>query len=137
MASPPYLPGPDNLRLFTRESLAAIEQRIAEEEALKLKRQRVEVLDEEERKASSDLEAGKSLPLIYGDPPPELIGVPLEDLDPFYRDQKTFIVLNKGKSIFRFSATPAVYMLGPFNPIRRGAIKVLIHSYPFPSTAGS
>uniref|UniRef100_A0A7M4DWY7 Sodium channel protein n=1 Tax=Crocodylus porosus TaxID=8502 RepID=A0A7M4DWY7_CROPO len=125
MASPPYLPGPDNLRLFTRESLAAIEQRIAEEEALKLKRQRVEVLDEEERKASSDLEAGKSLPLIYGDPPPELIGVPLEDLDPFYRDQKTFIVLNKGKSIFRFSATPAVYMLGPFNPIRRGAIKVM------------
>lgn len=88
MASPPYLPGPDNLRLFTRESLAAIEQRIAEEEALKLKRQHVEVLDEEERKARSDLEAGKSLPLIYGDPPPELIGVPLEDLDPFYRDQK-------------------------------------------------
>ncbi|XP_025052695.1 sodium channel protein type 4 subunit alpha isoform X2 [Alligator sinensis] len=128
MASPPYLPGPDNLRLFTRESLAAIEQRIAEEEALKLKRQHVEVLDEEERKARSDLEAGKSLPLIYGDPPPELIGVPLEDLDPFYRDQKTFIVLNKGKSIFRFSATPAVYLLGPFNPIRRGAIKVLIHS---------
>ncbi|KYO46589.1 hypothetical protein Y1Q_0018365 [Alligator mississippiensis] len=137
MASPPYLPGPDNLRLFTRESLAAIEQRIAEEEALKLKRQHVEVLDEEERKARSDLEAGKSLPLIYGDPPPELIGVPLEDLDPFYRDQKTFIVLNKGKSIFRFSATPAVYLLGPFNPIRRGAIKVLIHSYPFPSIAGS
>lgn len=44
---------------------------------------------------------------------------------------QTFIVLNKGKSIFRFSATPALYMLGPFNPIRRGAIKVLIHSYPW------
>lgn len=43
---------------------------------------------------------------------------------------QTFIVLNKGKSIFRFSATPALYLLGPFNPIRRGAIKVLIHSYP-------
>lgn len=45
---------------------------------------------------------------------------------------QTFIVLNKGKSIFRFSATPALYMLGPFHPIRRGAIKVLIHSYPCP-----
>lgn len=43
---------------------------------------------------------------------------------------QTFIVLNKGKSIFRFSATPALYLLSPFNIIRRGAIKVLIHSYP-------
>ncbi|KFV56607.1 Sodium channel protein type 2 subunit alpha, partial [Gavia stellata] len=73
-----------------------------------------------------------NLPLIYGDPPLELIGTPLEDLDPFYKDKKTFIVLNKGKSIFRFSATPALYLLGPFHPIRRGAIKVLIHSYPCP-----
>ncbi|KAG6922718.1 sodium voltage-gated channel alpha subunit 4, partial [Chelydra serpentina] len=128
MAIQPHVPGPDNLRPFTRESLAAIEQRIAEAELLKIKRQHVEVLEEEELKASSDLEAGKPLPRIYGDLPPELIGVPLEDLDPFYNDKKTFIVLNKGKAIFRFSATPALYMLGPFNPLRRGAIKVLIHS---------
>uniref|UniRef100_A0A8C3FWK3 Sodium channel protein n=1 Tax=Chrysemys picta bellii TaxID=8478 RepID=A0A8C3FWK3_CHRPI len=129
MAIPPHVPGPDNLRPFTRESLAAIEQRIAEAEALKIKRQHVEVHEEEELKASSDLEAGKPLPRIYGDLPPELIGVPLEDLDPFYNDKKTFIVLNKGKAIFRFSTTPALYMLGPFNPLRRGAIKVQhIHS---------
>ncbi|XP_026513603.1 sodium channel protein type 4 subunit alpha-like, partial [Terrapene carolina triunguis] len=128
MAIPPHVPGPDNLRPFTRESLAAIEQRIAEAEALKIKRQHVEVHEEEELKASSDLEAGKPLPRIYGDLPPALIGVPLEDLDPFYNDKKTFIVLNKGKAIFRFSTTPALYMLGPFNPLRRGAIKVLIHS---------
>ncbi|CAM5137409.1 unnamed protein product [Natator depressus] len=120
MAIPPHVPGPDNLRPFTRESLAAIEQRIAEAEQLKIKLQHVEVLEEEELKASSDLEAGKPLPRIYGDLPPELIGVPLEDLDPFYNDKKTFIVLNKGKAIFRFSATPALYMLGPFNPLRRG-----------------
>ncbi|KFP40279.1 Sodium channel protein type 2 subunit alpha, partial [Chlamydotis macqueenii] len=125
-------PGPENLRPFTPASLAAIEQRIAEAEALKVKRQQVELPEEEELKPSSDLEAGKNLPLIYGDPPLELIGVPLEDLDPFYKDKKTFIVLNKGKSIFRFSATPALYLLGPFHPIRRGAIKVLIHSYPCP-----
>uniref|UniRef100_G1N9C3 Sodium channel protein n=1 Tax=Meleagris gallopavo TaxID=9103 RepID=G1N9C3_MELGA len=128
MAGLPYIPGPENLRPFTPASLAAIEQRIAEAKALKLKKQQVEVPEEEELKPSSDLEAGKNLPLIYGDPPLELIGTPLEDLDPFYKDKKTFIVLNKGKSIFRFSATPALYLLGPFHPIRRGAIKVLIHS---------
>ncbi|XP_075299486.1 sodium channel protein type 4 subunit alpha isoform X1 [Opisthocomus hoazin] len=128
MAGLPHIPGPENLRPFTPASLAAIEQRIAEAEALKVKKQQVELPEEEEIKPSSDLEAGKNLPLIYGDPPPELIGTPLEDLDPFYKDKKTFIVLNKGKSIFRFSATPALYLLGPFHPIRRGAIKVLIHS---------
>ncbi|XP_037266816.1 sodium channel protein type 4 subunit alpha isoform X1 [Falco biarmicus] len=128
MAGLPYIPGPENLRPFTPASLAAIEQRIAEAEALKIKRQQVELPEEEEIKPRSDLEAGKNLPLIYGDPPLDLIGTPLEDLDPFYKDKKTFIVLNKGKAIFRFSATPALYLLGPFHPIRRGAIKVLIHS---------
>ncbi|XP_074972950.1 sodium channel protein type 4 subunit alpha [Phalacrocorax aristotelis] len=128
MAGLPHIPGPENLRPFTPASLAAIEQRIAEAEALKVKRQQVELPEEEEIKPSSDLEAGKNLPLIYGDPPLELIATPLEDLDPFYKDKKTFIVLNKGKSIFRFSATPALYLLGPFHPIRRGAIKVLVHS---------
>uniref|UniRef100_A0A8C3CPE4 Sodium channel protein n=1 Tax=Cairina moschata TaxID=8855 RepID=A0A8C3CPE4_CAIMO len=123
MAGLPHIPGPENLRPFTPESLAAIEQCIAEAEALKIKRQQVELPEEEELKPSSDLEAGKNLPLIYGDPPVEL--QPLEDLDPFYKDKKTFIVLNKGKSIFRFSATPALYLLGPFHPIRRGAIKVM------------
>ncbi|NWZ55021.1 SCN4A protein, partial [Haliaeetus albicilla] len=39
-------------------------------------------------KPRRDLEAGKNLPLIYGDPPLELIGTPLEDLDPFYKDKK-------------------------------------------------
>ncbi|XP_074783137.1 sodium channel protein type 4 subunit alpha [Athene noctua] len=130
MAGLLHIPGPEHLRPFTPASLAAIKQRIAEAKALKIKRQQVELPEEEEIKPRSDLEAGKNLPLIYGDPPLELIGTPLEDLDPFYKDKKTFIVLNKGKSIFRFSATPALYLLGPFHPIRRGAIRVLIHSYP-------
>uniref|UniRef100_A0A4X2KTT4 Sodium channel protein n=1 Tax=Vombatus ursinus TaxID=29139 RepID=A0A4X2KTT4_VOMUR len=131
MASPPVPtlvpPGPNCLRPFTPESLQAIEKRAIEEEAKLLRNKQLEV-EESERKPRSDLEAGKNLPLIYGDPPPELIGIPLEDLDPYYSDKKTFIVLNKGKSIFRFSATPALYMLSPFSKIRRGAIKVLIHS---------
>ncbi|XP_071067013.1 sodium channel protein type 4 subunit alpha-like [Dasypus novemcinctus] len=121
--------GPECLRPFTRESLAAIEQRAVEKEAQQLRNKQMEI-EEPEEKPRSDLEAGKSLPLIYGDPPPEVIGIPLEDLDPYYSDKKTFIVLNKGKSIFRFSATPALYLLSPFSIVRRGAIKVLIHSYP-------
>uniref|UniRef100_A0A8D1NUS2 Sodium channel protein n=1 Tax=Sus scrofa TaxID=9823 RepID=A0A8D1NUS2_PIG len=119
--------GPESLRPFTRESLAAIEQRVVEEEARQQRNKQMEI-EEPERKPRSDLEAGKNLPLIYGDPPPEVIGIPLEDLDPYYSDKKTFIVLNKGKAIFRFSATPALYVLSPFSVVRRSAIKVLIHS---------
>uniref|UniRef100_A0A8C9DQV3 Sodium channel protein n=1 Tax=Prolemur simus TaxID=1328070 RepID=A0A8C9DQV3_PROSS len=124
-------PGPDSFRFFTRESLAAIEQRIAEEKAQRPKQERKDEDDENGPKPNSDLEAGKSLPFIYGDIPPEMVSVPLEDLDPYYINKKTFIVLNKGKAISRFSATPALYILTPFNPIRKIAIKILVHSYPF------
>lgn len=44
---------------------------------------------------------------------------------------QTFIVLNKGKAIFRFSATSALYIFSPFHFLRSIAIKVLVHSYPF------
>lgn len=39
-------------------------------------------------KPASDLEAGKPLPFIYGEPHPELLNTPLEELDPFYQSQK-------------------------------------------------
>lgn len=48
----------------------------------------------------------------------------------FFFSPQTFIVLNRGKTIFRFSATSALYFISPFNPVRRVAIKILIHSYP-------
>ncbi|OCT63541.1 hypothetical protein XELAEV_18044637mg [Xenopus laevis] len=124
-------PGPDSLRQFTRESLAALEKRIAEEKATKPPKDRRDDDDENGPKPNSDLEAGKNLPFIYGDIPPGMVAVPMEDLDPYYRNQKTFIVLNRGKAIFRFSATSALYILTPFNPLRRISIKILVHSYPF------
>uniref|UniRef100_A0A672F887 Sodium channel protein n=1 Tax=Salarias fasciatus TaxID=181472 RepID=A0A672F887_SALFA len=125
-------PGPDSFRPFVPESLAAIERRIAEEEARRPRAERSGDGDDDDGpKPNSDLEAGKSLPFIYGDIPPKLVSTPLEDLDPFYSNQKTFIVLNRGKAIFRFNATPALYILNPFNPLRRIAIRVLVHSYPF------
>uniref|UniRef100_A0A3Q3MZD3 Sodium channel protein n=1 Tax=Mastacembelus armatus TaxID=205130 RepID=A0A3Q3MZD3_9TELE len=124
--------GPDGLRRFTRESLAAMEQRIAEEKAKNAKGCQEAHRNVEPPKPSADLEAGKQLPRIYGDIPTELIGVPLEDIDPFYyKNQRTFIVLNKGKAIFRFSATSALYIFSPFHLIRSIAIKILVHSYPF------
>ncbi|CAJ1087617.1 sodium channel%2C voltage-gated, type I like, alpha b isoform X3 [Xyrichtys novacula] len=122
-------PGPDSFRPFVPESLAAIERRIAEEEARRPRVDRRSDSDDENGpKPNSDLEAGKSLPFIYGDIPPKLVSTPLEDMDPFYSNQKTFIVLNRGKAIFRFNATPALYILNPFNPLRRVAIRVLVHS---------
>ncbi|XP_041896691.1 sodium channel protein type 1 subunit alpha isoform X2 [Corvus kubaryi] len=120
-------PGPDSFQYFTRESLAAIEQRIAAEKAKNPKQDRKDD-DENGPKPNSDLEAGKTLPFIYGDIPPGMVSEPLEDMDPYYINKKTFIVLNKGKAIFRFSATSALYILTPFNPLRKIAIKILVHS---------
>ncbi|XP_017690649.1 PREDICTED: sodium channel protein type 3 subunit alpha [Lepidothrix coronata] len=121
-------PGPESFRYFTRDSLAAIEKRCAEEKAKKPKQEHTDDDDENGPKPNSDLEAGKTLPFIYGDIPPGMVSEPLEDLDPYYINKKTFIVLNKGKAIFRFSATSALYILTPFNPIRKIAIKILVHS---------
>uniref|UniRef100_A0A8C2BJ48 Sodium channel protein n=1 Tax=Cyprinus carpio TaxID=7962 RepID=A0A8C2BJ48_CYPCA len=120
MAAILFPPGPDSLHRFTRESLAGIEQRIAEEEARNAKQYQEDLGDVEPLKSRADLEAGKQLPRIFGDIPPGLVGVPLEDIDPFYfQNKRTFIVLNKGKAIFRFSATSALYIFSPFHPIRR------------------
>ncbi|KAF5921779.1 hypothetical protein HPG69_012950 [Diceros bicornis minor] len=145
--------GTSSFRRFTRESLAAIEKRMAEKQArgsAASQESREGLPEEEAPQPQLDLQASKKLPDLYGNPPRELIGEPLEDLDPFYSTQKllsitalelppgpkaalcpqTFIVLNKGKTIFRFSATNALYILSPFHPVRRAAVKILVHSYP-------
>ncbi|XP_047195214.1 sodium channel, voltage gated, type VIII, alpha subunit b isoform X4 [Hippoglossus stenolepis] len=126
-------PGPDSFKKFTPESLANIEKRINEEKNKKPPKPRSDsshrdTSDENEPKPNRDLEAGKSVPFIYGDVPNGMFSTPLQDLDPYYLNKKTFIVINKGKTIFRFSATPSVYILSPFNLLRRIAIKILIHS---------
>uniref|UniRef100_A0A8C1L4F9 Sodium channel protein n=1 Tax=Cyprinus carpio TaxID=7962 RepID=A0A8C1L4F9_CYPCA len=105
--------GADVFHPFTLESLAEIERRMAEEaaEQEQMKAPNIEVPEEDLPKPSSDLEAGKVLPFIYGDPPPNLLNVPLEELDPFYKAKKTFIVVTKGNTIYRFNAEPACYIL--------------------------
>ncbi|XP_076261228.1 sodium voltage-gated channel paralytic isoform X17 [Rhynchophorus ferrugineus] len=135
-------------RPFTRESLAAIEARIAEEHAKqkelekkraegepgfgrRKKKKEIRYEDEDEDEGpqpDQTLEQGLPLPVrLQGNFPPELASTPLEDIDPFYSNQMTFVVISKGKDIFRFSATNALWILDPFNPIRRVAIYILVH----------
>lgn len=76
--------GSDGLRPFTLESLLGIEHRIAEEQAKNSKDSPESCAKAEHPKAQADLEAGKVLPRIFGDIPAGLVGVPLEDIDPFY-----------------------------------------------------
>uniref|UniRef100_A0A670ZXI1 Sodium channel protein n=1 Tax=Pseudonaja textilis TaxID=8673 RepID=A0A670ZXI1_PSETE len=116
--------GAENFRRFTPESLAAIKKRIMAKRDLP---------PTEKLRPQLDLQACQKVPALYGNPPVELIAEPLEDLDPYYHDHKTFMVLNKRKTIFRFTATRALYILSPFHRIRRMTIKVLVHSYPLPN----
>ncbi|XP_043851194.1 sodium channel protein type 9 subunit alpha-like [Dromiciops gliroides] len=106
---------PNRLTYFTRKSLAKEHKADRKND------------EEEELEPRSDLEAGKQLPFIYGDVPLEMLSEPLEELDPYYRNKHTFLVLNERKTIFRFNAMPALYILTPFNLIRRLSIKILIN----------
>uniref|UniRef100_A0A5F8GHW1 Sodium channel protein n=1 Tax=Monodelphis domestica TaxID=13616 RepID=A0A5F8GHW1_MONDO len=81
--------GATSFRRFTRESLAAIEKQIAEKQARSVTQDsRDTPLEEEKPRPQLDLQASKKLPDLYGNPPRDLIGEPLEDLDPFYSTQK-------------------------------------------------
>ncbi|KAI6074780.1 Sodium channel protein type 5 subunit alpha-like protein [Aix galericulata] len=127
-------PEPNCFQHFTPESLAAIENRIAEKKKKKAEAKKEssdQEVEEDKPTPQLDLKTCKKLPSLYGDVPAELVGEPLEDLDPYYSDHKTFMVINKKRNIFRFTATPALCILSPFNPVRRAAIHILIHSYPF------
>lgn len=88
MAAMLFPPGPDSLHRFTRESLAGIEERITEEQTRNAREYQEDLGDVELPKPRADLEAGKQLPRIFGDIPSELVGVPLEDIDPFYFQNK-------------------------------------------------
>ncbi|KAJ8359504.1 hypothetical protein SKAU_G00160290 [Synaphobranchus kaupii] len=85
-------PGPGSFKKFTPESLSNIEKRIAVEKNKKPPKpdHSSHRDDDEENKPrpNSDLEAGRSLPFIYGDIPKGLVAVPLEDMDPYYLNEK-------------------------------------------------
>ncbi|XP_037039275.1 sodium channel protein para isoform X7 [Bradysia coprophila] len=138
-------------RPFTRDSLVVIQARIAEEvrkfKELEKKRAEGDVPQYGRKKKQKDiryddddddegpqpdpaLEQGAPIPVrMQSGFPPELASTPLEDIDNFYSNQLTFVVVSKGKDIFRFSASKACYLLDPFNPIRRVAISILVHPW--------
>ncbi|NWV49303.1 SCNBA protein, partial [Daphoenositta chrysoptera] len=119
----------DSFRRFTPESLAAIEERIANKKKEKVKgKSKDQGAEEDKLTPQLDLKSCKKLPSLYGDIPADLVGEPLEDFDPYYHDHKTFMVINKRRTIFRFTATPALFIFGPFNSVRKTAIKILVHS---------
>ncbi|XP_042330632.1 sodium channel protein type 5 subunit alpha-like [Sceloporus undulatus] len=120
----------NNFLRFTPESLDEIRKRIAEK---KLKRAKAleegkGEQQEENLQPQLDLKVLKKLPHIYGKPPPWLIAEPLEDVDPYYKDHETCMALSARRRIFRFTATKALFLFSPFHPLRRLAIKILIHT---------
>ncbi|KAK0084025.1 hypothetical protein PV325_007766 [Microctonus aethiopoides] len=101
-------------RPFTRESLSAIETRIAEELAkqkeLEAKRAQGETRydDEDEDEGPQPdpmFEQGASIPVrLHNDFPPELSSTPLEDIDTFYHNQRRCMELARLRS-YSFSWT--------------------------------
>ncbi|XP_052827737.1 sodium channel protein para isoform X6 [Octopus bimaculoides] len=114
-------------RLFTRETLFDIERRIAERRAQAEDADSDEEENVMELKPNPKFEAGKGLPPSIGEVPGKFQGRPLEDLDEYYHNMKCFCVIARDKTIFRFSATKAIFLLSPFNPLRRLAICILVH----------
>lgn len=131
---------PPPFRLFTRESVTKIRKRIQEEKLVKeLQRQQdLEFGKDKEEKIISDedkprpnpqLMQGMTLPSKMGEFPQEMCGMPIEDIDDFYHNKYTFVVVAKDKTIFRFSSSNGFFLLSPFNPIRRIAIYILTHPF--------
>lgn len=83
-------------RLFTRESITKIAKRIQEDKLRKeqLKEQEQEAppqtdeeKDEEKPRPNPALCQGNPLPNKMGDVPPEMCGMPIEEIDEFYENK--------------------------------------------------
>ena len=83
--------------------------------------------DESEKMPNPKLAQGNDIPRRFGTFPLHLANTPIVDIDPFFKDKRTFIVVSNSNAILRFSAHRAMYLLSPFHPIRRIAIRVLSH----------
>ncbi|CAF1586722.1 unnamed protein product, partial [Adineta ricciae] len=136
-------------REFTPESLHRIE-RYRQEEAERLasdrlQRQTIHEDDSEQYKSmkrsskdeqssfkdkpNKELAVGQTLPRsLQTKFPAELIGKPIEEIDWYYRTEYVFVVVNRNKTIFRFSSSSACFLFSPYNCLRQVAIRILTHS---------
>lgn len=135
-----------DFKKFTRESIKAINDRILNEkmqqeietdESIK-EVSRKKYFEKEKsitclnREANKDLDIGKKLPRgLKNLFPRSLFGIPIEEIDEFYKNDYIFTVIGNNYQIYRFNAKKSLFVLGPFNPIRRLSIFILTHSYPF------
>lgn len=79
---------------FTRESLANIQKRKLSNQQNKTKRHSVAFVDAAKQRPEPDpyLASGQQLPpSIMRQMPPELIGKPIEDIDPYYADKEVSV----------------------------------------------
>lgn len=119
--------GTEVFRRFTPESLAEIE-RLIEEKKIRKAEEDVEA-ETGPTTPSNDLEAGKSLPMIYGDPPKELLNTPLEDIDPFYKGQK--VSLKTSSCAWEGCKHCSVYFQNNYNMDVNLQVTSLIHLVAF------
>lgn len=78
--------------------------------------------------ADPSLAHGEKLPERYlQDVNPDIIGTPLEEIDPFYYKSKTFILITKDNVIERYSSKNACGLFGPLSPLRLSTINILNH----------
>ncbi|RZB40765.1 Ion trans and/or PKD channel domain containing protein [Asbolus verrucosus] len=113
---------------FTPNTPAAVEAKIADE--LKKGTEGKTGIEEknEDSRPDPSLKQGLRLPFrFWRILPMLLVNTLLQDIDPFYNNKRTFIIIDRRRNIFRFSATNALWILSPFNPVRRVAIHVLMH----------
>ncbi|XP_076802545.1 sodium channel protein type 4 subunit alpha-like [Clavelina lepadiformis] len=61
---------------------------------------------------------------------PEKVLVPIDDPDPYYKDKKTFLVLNRDRVIYRFSEEKSLFLFGRSSKVRKTFVNILINKYP-------
>ena len=67
--------------------------------------------------------AGNDLPRRYGEFPLEMASTPIVDIDPYYADKRTFIVINKGGAISRYIVDSKTFQ-GAFHVINKQCIQI-------------
>jgi voltage-gated sodium channel type II alpha len=81
-------------------------------------------------KPSKDFETGNKLSKKYKRTfPPKLTGLPLEEIDDYFKNDYVFLTINNSRQIFRFNCKKSLYIFDPFSRIRQCAIHLLTHSF--------
>ncbi|RWS25341.1 voltage-gated sodium channel-like protein, partial [Leptotrombidium deliense] len=133
-ATPEIVDDKPIFRPLTRESLKDLNAQIKRTQTRRheIKCQKGLSDETENLSANPQLEAFKTLPIpLQRKFPKVLTSTPIHEIDSYYTEMEisTFVVINKNFDIWRFNTMSSLYMLTPFNPLRRVAIYILTHPY--------